>query len=49
EQLGGTIEATDAFVTPLTHSTRHCIYLRKIAPTSTMFPRTIGIPTQDPL
>lgn len=49
EQLGGTIEATDAFVTPLTHSTRHCIYLRKIAPTSTMFPRTIGIPTQAPL
>ena len=49
EQLGGTIEATDGFVTPLTQSTRHCIYLRKVAPTPTTFPRTIGIPTQDPL
>ena len=49
EQLGGTIEATDGFVTPITQSTRHCIYLRKVAPTSTTFPRTIGIPTQDPL
>ncbi len=49
EQLGGTIEATDGFVTPLTQSTRHCIYLRKVALTPTTFPRTIGIPTQDPL
>ncbi len=49
KQLGGTIETTDAFVTPLTQSTRHCIYLRKVAPTPATFPRTIGIPTQDPL
>ena len=49
EQLGGTIEATDGFVTPLTQSTRHCLYLRKVTPTPTTFPRTIGIPTQDPL
>ena len=49
EQLGGSIEATDGFVTPRTQSTRHCIYLRKVAPTPTIFPRTIGIPTQDPL
>ena len=32
EQLGGTIEKTEAFVTPLTQSTRHCIYLRKVCP-----------------
>lgn len=49
EQLGGTIETTEAFVTPLTQSTRHCIHLRKVAPTPIAFPRTIGIPTQDPL
>ena len=49
EQLGGAIETTEAFVTPLTQSTRHCIHLRKVALTPSTFPRTIGIPTQDPL
>jgi len=47
--LGGTIEAIAPFTTPLTQSTRHCIYLRKIAPTPPAFPRAIGVPTQIPL
>lgn len=33
EQLGGLIEATEAFTTPLSQSIRHCLYLRKVAVT----------------
>jgi 16S rRNA (guanine527-N7)-methyltransferase len=49
EQLGGTIESSEKFLTPLTQSVRHCLYLRKIAPTPTTFPRATGIPAQTPL
>jgi 16S rRNA (guanine527-N7)-methyltransferase len=31
QQLGGMIEAVEGFSTPLTHSVRHCLYLRKVA------------------
>lgn len=31
ERLGGVIEATDAFTTPVSQSIRHCLYLRKVA------------------
>lgn len=48
-QLGGTIAFAEAFTTPLTQSVRHCLYLRKVAPTPAAFPRAIGIPTQHPL
>lgn len=48
-QLGGVIESIDQFTTPLTHSIRHCLYLRKIALTPAKFPRPVGIPTQKPL
>jgi 16S rRNA (guanine527-N7)-methyltransferase len=48
-QLGGAIEACESFVTPLTQSQRHCLYLRKIAPTPPNFPRPVGIATQIPL
>ncbi|MBW4579729.1 MAG: 16S rRNA (guanine(527)-N(7))-methyltransferase RsmG [Tildeniella nuda ZEHNDER 1965/U140] len=48
-QLGGAIDAIESFTTPLTHSIRHCIYLKKMAPTPNGFPRAIGIPTQNPL
>ena len=48
-QLGGKLEGSENFTTPLTHSTRNCIYLRKIIPTSDRFPRKIGVPTQKPL
>lgn len=47
--LGGEIETIAAFQTPLTHSDRHCIYLRKTGPTPPDYPRAIGIPTQQPL
>ena len=49
QQLGGTIEAIEAFKTPLTGGERHCLYLRKVTPTPTEYPRPIGIPTQKPL
>ncbi|PSB28189.1 16S rRNA (guanine(527)-N(7))-methyltransferase RsmG [Stenomitos frigidus ULC18] len=48
-QLGGAIETVESFITPLTHSVRHCIILKKVAPTPTAFPRAVGVPTQNPL
>ena len=49
EQLGGKIDAIEAFKTPLTEGERHCIYLKKVAPTPVEYPRPIGVPTQKPL
>lgn len=49
EQLGGAVEKIDAFTTPLSQSVRHCIYLRKIAPTPAQFPRAVGMPAKQPL
>nr|MBA3923537.1 16S rRNA (guanine(527)-N(7))-methyltransferase RsmG [Nostocaceae cyanobacterium] len=49
EQLGGVIESTEEFTTPLSQSIRHCLYLRKVASTSAEFPRPVGIPAQQPL
>lgn len=49
DQLGGVIESTEGFTTPLSQSIRHCLYLRKIAPTPADFPRSPGVPTQQPL
>lgn len=49
KQLGGTIEQIEKFDTPLSHSVRHCIYIRKTAPTRSIFPRAVGTPTQKPL
>ena len=47
--LGGKVDCIEAFTTPLTQGDRHCIYLKKIAPTPNEFPRAIGIPAQKPL
>ncbi|AMW26691.1 16S rRNA (guanine(527)-N(7))-methyltransferase RsmG [Arthrospira platensis] len=47
--LGGKLDSVEAFVTPVTESVRHCVYLRKIKPTPDRFPRPVGIPTQKPL
>ncbi|MEH1837084.1 MAG: 16S rRNA (guanine(527)-N(7))-methyltransferase RsmG [Nostoc sp.] len=47
--LGGVIESIEQFTTPLSHSIRHCVYLRKIATTPVQFPRAIGVPSQKPL
>lgn len=36
--LGGVIESIEQFTTPLSHSIRHCVYLRKVATTPVQFP-----------
>lgn len=48
-QLGGNLEHVAPFTTPLTQSQRHCLYLRKVAPTPRQFPRPVGVPSQLPL
>ncbi|MBF2000898.1 MAG: 16S rRNA (guanine(527)-N(7))-methyltransferase RsmG [Synechococcales cyanobacterium M58_A2018_015] len=47
--LGGTLDGTAVFTTPLSHAVRHCLYLKKQSPTPDTFPRPVGIPTQKPL
>ena len=49
EKLGGTIESVEKFTTPVSQSVRHCLYLRKAASTPVEFPRSVGLPTQQPL
>lgn len=49
EQLGGAIEPSQGFVTPITQSIRHCIFVRKLTATSAVFPRAVGVATQVPL
>ncbi|MBE9178372.1 16S rRNA (guanine(527)-N(7))-methyltransferase RsmG [Oculatella sp. LEGE 06141] len=48
EQLGGAIATIDPFTTPTTQGIRHCLQLRKVAPTSPRFPRSGGS-VQQPL
>lgn len=48
-ELGSKLEAIAAFQTPISHSIRHCIYLRKYSPTPKQYPRAVGVPTQQPL
>ena len=47
--LGAEITDVEAFTTPLSQGTRHCVYLKKIAGTPDMFPRHVGVPVQNPL
>lgn len=47
--LGGELEAIAPFTTPISRAARHCLYLRKTAPTPAEFPRPVGIPSQKPL
>jgi len=47
EQLGGKIESTEAFLTPMSQSVRHCLYLRKVTPTPQVFPRPVCVPAQN--
>lgn len=49
KKLGGAVKQIESFVTPISHSARHCVYLEKIAPTRPAFPRPVGVPTQKPL
>ncbi len=48
-KLGGKLILVKPFQTPLTKSIRHFIYVQKITKTSEQFPRTVGIPKQNPL
>ncbi len=47
--LGGKIVYVQSFHTPLSQGQRHCIYLQKVAPTSSKYPRSVGIPSHQPL
>jgi 16S rRNA (guanine527-N7)-methyltransferase len=47
--VGGELLTVQSFTTPLTQGDRHCIYLKKTAPTPHPYPRTIGIPKKNPL
>jgi 16S rRNA (guanine527-N7)-methyltransferase len=49
EALGGVIESTAEFTTPVSQSMRHCLYLRKVTLTPSEFPRPVGVPAQQPL
>ncbi|MBV8884941.1 MAG: 16S rRNA (guanine(527)-N(7))-methyltransferase RsmG [Chroococcidiopsidaceae cyanobacterium CP_BM_RX_35] len=49
KQLGGVVESTEAFTTPISHSIRHCLYLRKVIDTPDVFPRPVGVPAHQPL
>jgi 16S rRNA (guanine527-N7)-methyltransferase len=48
-KLGGEISKIDRFTTPISNSSRHCIWLHKITDTHPYYPRAVGIPTQKPL
>lgn len=47
--LGGSLTSTSKWLTPLSQSSRHCLYLRKIGPTPAKFPRPAGVPRRQPL
>jgi 16S rRNA (guanine527-N7)-methyltransferase len=47
--LGGELVEVRNITTPLTHSQRHCLYLRKVCDTPSAFPRKVGLPVQRPL
>lgn len=49
KKLGGAIDFVEQFETPFSKGMRHCIYLRKIAPTPEEYPRFVGIPSHKPL
>ncbi|WP_373539901.1 16S rRNA (guanine(527)-N(7))-methyltransferase RsmG [Chamaesiphon sp.] len=48
-KLGGEIAKVDRFMTPISNSIRHCIWLSKITDTHPYYPRAVGIPTLKPL
>jgi 16S rRNA (guanine527-N7)-methyltransferase len=49
ENLGGEIESVEEFTTPVSHSRRACLYIRKVATTPAEFPRAVGLAVQKPL
>jgi 16S rRNA (guanine527-N7)-methyltransferase len=49
QQLGARVVEVSEYVTPITKSLRHCIYLRQESLTPLKFPRAVGTPSQKPL
>lgn len=49
QQLGGELLEVVSRTTPLTQSQRHWLYLRKVQPTPSQYPRAVGVPTKRPL
>ena len=49
ELLGGELTDLQSWQTPLTQSSRHCLFIHKEQPTPLDFPRAIGIPGKSPL
>ncbi|MEM9138078.1 MAG: 16S rRNA (guanine(527)-N(7))-methyltransferase RsmG [Cyanobacteria bacterium P01_F01_bin.42] len=49
EQLGGELCHIQRFQTPVSGGDRHCIYLKKVAPTPERYPRRAGVPAKKPL
>ncbi len=48
-KLGGELNLLKSLSTPLSQSTRHCLYLKKVGSTPAEYPRAIGIPSHFPL
>ena len=48
-KLGGEISKIDRFITPISNSIRHCIWIHKTANTHPYYPRNVGIPTLKPI
>ncbi|MDJ0535343.1 MAG: 16S rRNA (guanine(527)-N(7))-methyltransferase RsmG [Xenococcaceae cyanobacterium MO_207.B15] len=48
-KLGGKIKLIQPGKTPISQGIRHCIYIKKIIPTQSKYPRAVGIPHQQPL
>ena len=48
-ELGGVIEEGQEFLTPITQSERHCLYLQKNESTDARFPRPVGVANKEPL
>lgn len=49
KMLGGKIVHVQSCQTPLTQGQRHCIYVQKVSPTPSRYPRSVGIPSHQPL
>jgi 16S rRNA (guanine527-N7)-methyltransferase len=47
--LGGELTDIQSWQTPLSQSTRHCLFIYKTAPTPPDLPRAIGVPGKKPL
>ncbi|MGB3295114.1 MAG: 16S rRNA (guanine(527)-N(7))-methyltransferase RsmG [Phormidesmis sp.] len=47
--LGGEITDLQSWQTPLTQSTRNCLFIHKYKPTPQEFPRAVGVPAKKPL